>query len=206
MSTEILEHDHTHTYVLNQLTVNPDVVNAWYFEDAVFSPEECSAIIEIALRKDLYSGSLSGSDISDEELRKVRDVKNCGIFPNDETRWIFDRIGNTVLNANRSAYDYNIIGMKEGLQFLHYEEGGHYNWHKDVGPLDSTRKLTAIVQLTDPTTYDGCDIEIEGGIYMARGQGSITVFPSHLEHRVLPHEGGAPRESLAVWVFGPPLK
>ncbi len=206
MSVEIIEHNHEHTYLLNQLKVNPEVMNAWYFEDAVFSPEECEAIIELAHQKSMIAGNLSGTDMSGDELKQIRDVQNCGLYPNDDTRWIFDRIGQTIINANNSAYHFDIIGMKEGLQFLHYEEGGHYNWHKDVGPLNSTRKLSAVVQLTDPETYSGCDTELEGGIYMAKHRGAITVFPSFLEHRVLPHTGGAPREALAVWVFGPPMR
>lgn len=202
----MIEHDHKYTYVINKLEVNDDVINAWWYQDELFSPEECDDIIAIGRSRGLNRGNVVGEDGVSTQATEYRDVGVRGIIPTPEFRWMFDRIGEAVMRANNECWQYDIIGMKEGLQFLEYTGGGHYTWHKDIGPGFSSRKLTAIIQLTDEDDYSGCDVEIEGGIRIGRGRGSVTIFPSYYSHTVHPHTGGNPRNSLAVWIYGPPLR
>lgn len=204
---EMVDYDHQYTYVINKLDINSDVINAWWYQDNLFSPEECDEIVRVGRENGLQSGYVMGEDGNGYENLDYRVVGVRGIKPTPEYRWMFDRIGEAVARANRECWQYDIIGMREGLQFLEYENNGHYNWHKDVGQgWNSSRKLTAIIQLTDGDSYDGCDLELEGGIKLGRDRGSITIFPSYYSHIVHPHTGGEPRNSLAVWIYGPPLR
>jgi PKHD-type hydroxylase len=39
-------------------------------------------------------------------------------------------------------------------------EGGHYDWHIDYGPDNmKPRKISMSIQLTDPSKYQGCDLQ-----------------------------------------------
>ena len=110
--------------------------------------------------------------------------------------------------ANLSIYKYNIQEL-EDVKLLKYNIGGKYKWHTDVGSKEtSTRKLTAIVQLSDEQDYEGGDLEFgitdelgENNYVATKKQGSIIVFPSFLSHRVIPITKGT-RYSLLTWMNG----
>ena len=47
-------------------------------------------------------------------------------------------------------------GLNEDIQFTEYDESyqGHYSWHTDLGSgTSSTRKLSIVVQLSEPWTW-----------------------------------------------------
>jgi PKHD-type hydroxylase len=59
------------------------------------------------------------------------------------------------------------------------------------------------VLLTDPDTFDGGDLEFSGKTFdAARVQGTVTVFPSFIPHKVTPMEHGV-RHVVVGWVLGP---
>ncbi len=113
-----------------------------------------------------------------------------------------------LLEANRNAFGFNADYLPP-LQFGEYHPGGHYDWHHDVnwnneGMYD--RKLSIVLQLSDPATYSGGDFEFsEVQNPNFRPQGSVLVFPSYLLHRVTPVISGV-RHSLVGWVEGPRWK
>ena len=76
----------------------------------------------------------------------------------------------------------------------------------------SNRKIVGIVQLTDPSEYEGGDVQF--GIQdkdtkewytMNKLKGSLTLFPAFLCHNVTPVTKGI-RKSLVMWFGGPPLR
>ena len=111
--------------------------------------------------------------------------------------------------ANRDAFGLDIDYMPP-LQFGEYSEGSFYDWHYDVnwehsGPYD--RKLSFVLQLSDPNTYEGGNFEFKD-IEQAtrfREQGSVLIFPSYHTHRVTPVTKGK-RNSLVGWIEGPRWK
>jgi PKHD-type hydroxylase len=113
------------------------------------------------------------------------------------------------LAANRNAFGVE-LGYMPPLQFGEYAVGGHYDWHHDVNWENDTkydRKLSIVIQLSDPNTYEGGEFEfreIEKPLAF-RTQGSVLVFPSYLMHRVLPVTQGT-RYSLVGWMEGPRWK
>ena len=110
--------------------------------------------------------------------------------------------------SNQSIWKYNIKEM-EKVKILRYENGGKYKWHTDCGSKEtSLRKLTAIIQLSDETKYEGGNLEFgitdetgENNYTAPRTRGSITIFPSFLSHRVTPITKGR-RYSLITWMLG----
>lgn len=112
------------------------------------------------------------------------------------------------------GWNYDIRGC-ESIQVGTYDaaEHGYYDWHVDVlrNPNDpSMRKLTAVLQLTDPDAYTGGDLEIripftEQVVAVPKGKGTIVVFPSFLYHRVTPVTEGS-RSTAVGWFVGPAFR
>jgi len=114
----------------------------------------------------------------------------------------------------------------ESCQFTIYKKGQYYDWHCDSwdkpyaeeGPTKGKiRKLSNVVQLTDPKEYEGGELEFDFRQYdpdkkrktqIAKEiapKGSIIVFPSFVWHRVKPVTKGV-RYSLVNWNLGWPFK
>ena len=161
------------------------------------------------LMRYLETGQPTESELAgnyDDNLlnKKVRDNKEVVINNeklNNKLKMVFEL-------SNHSIYDYNIQEM-EKVKILRYENGGKYKWHTDTGAKEtSTRKLTAVVQLSDETLYEGGDLEFgitddsgEKNYTAPRTRGSIIIFPSFLSHRVTPITKGR-RYSLITWMLG----
>jgi PKHD-type hydroxylase len=109
-----------------------------------------------------------------------------------------------------SFFDFELTGLFEQLQFTVYEEAGsHYDWHLDKMLSDlPPRKLSLVLQLSDPEEYTGGDLELfvsSNPIKIERKRGLLTAFPSFTLHRVTPVTSGI-RKSLVAWVGGPKFK
>ena len=132
---------------------------------------------------------------------------------NKDTNWLYEKISFYLRRINGEYYRFDVDGMYEQLQYTVYEseKSAFYNWHQDIGvysTLSVTRKLSMSILLTDPTTFEGGDLEIWGssGIMPApREYGQIIVFPSYLLHRVTPVTKGI-RKSLVIWFGGPAFR
>jgi PKHD-type hydroxylase len=72
----------------------------------------------------------------------------------------------------------------------------------------TSRKLSIVVQLTDPKEYKGGELQIfEGGepVVVSKQQGMATFFPSYMLHQVTPVTKGM-RHTLVMWVAGKNFK
>ena len=103
--------------------------------------------------------------------------------------------------------------MTENLQFTMYDEsfGGRYDWHVDHGGHQSGgRKLSVVVQLSDPLTYEGGELQFgqatDDKIEVAdKNKGCVVLFPSYMRHRATEVTKGT-RYSLVTWITGPPFR
>lgn len=99
----------------------------------------------------------------------------------------------------------------DGYRFkvLRYGPGHWAPAHMDMFPGSMRRKVTLVLQLTDPAGYVGGDLEVIGmgeqWSTIPRQLGLAAVFPSWTRHRVTPVEGGE-RWALAAWGYGPPVR
>lgn len=176
----------------------------------VLTPAQCRRAVELGEgvlegRGDLHGGAAPSS---------VRDSAVGWIGRTDATEWLFERLAAVVERANRH-YRLDLDGFEEDLQYTSYDRAGaHYDWHQDG--LDGEvgrRKLSVVVQLSEPTDYRGGDLELFGeagevGPAVAlsrRRRGSALVFPAFEFHRVTPVRAGV-RRSLVAWIGGPPFR
>jgi len=124
--------------------------------------------------------------------------------------WAFERLDRVVTALNDRWFGLELAGFHDPLQLTRYDAGdcGHYDWHTDRGSFingNPPRKLTVVVQLTDPADYSGGDLELlfaREPLRADRACGSVHVFPSFVLHRVTPVTAGT-RLSLVGWVVGP---
>ena len=102
-------------------------------------------------------------------------------------------------------WNFDIWGFQDPFQYTrYYGNGGHYEWHADLGPGISNRKLSCVLQLSTPEEYEGGDLQMnlgEGPITVPKALGTICFFPSFILHRVTPVNTGV-RKSLVLWLGG----
>lgn len=140
----------------------------------------------------------------DESIRKTEVV---WVKPATE---MFDTVYQYIDSANKNAgWNFDISGM-EDVQLGRYTDGGFYDWHMDTFAPDGgnwQRKLSCVIQMTDPDTYEGGDLILRTGkndtdIHtFTRKRGSVIVFPSMVYHKVTPITSGT-RYSAVAWMRG----
>jgi len=180
-----------------------DYGNYYYFKDAVCD-EEIEVIKSIAEKYPMKSGTAGG------KVREgYRKSKICWLPKNEETLWLYEKIGELVKKANK-IWKFDLTGFGEEFQFGEYnsEDKGSYDWHLDLGPESIWRKISLSIQLTDPETYEGGELQFHKSqniVNAPKEKGTIILFPSYLCHRVTPVTKGV-RHSLVTWITGPPYR
>jgi PKHD-type hydroxylase len=126
-----------------------------------------------------------------------------------DTKWVFERLADVVSKMNAQHFRFDLTGFGETLQLTNYDqsENGMYGWHQDYGNGIS-RKLSMAVQLTDPSEYEGGNLQVMTSSKpqnVRKQRGLIAIFPSYVLHQVTPVTQGS-RQSLVAWVSGPAFK
>ena len=144
---------------------------------------------------------------------EARRTKISWLGISDETNWVYERLAHVVSSLNSQFFKFDLTGFGEDLQLTNYHENeqGMYNWHVDFGNNYNTpsRKLSLVLQLSDPSEYEGGNLEIQPFnsevIKIKKQRGLVTCFPSWTLHQVTPVIKGA-RQSLVAWINGPSFK
>lgn len=127
--------------------------------------------------------------------------------PEDDDFWqsLMVMIYSTICEINEDFFKFSIIGFESPPRLIRYEApSGHFTWHADRTSGINVRKLSFSIQLSDPRSYQGGDLEIFGEPLGSapRDQGALIVFPSYTIHRVSPVTDGS-RHALVGWITGP---
>ncbi len=121
---------------------------------------------------------------------------------------LYDRLLGVFDAANSAMFHFDLAGLAEfdPPHAVAYEPGhGHYGWHMDVGEHHPLRKLSLVVLLDDPASFDGGELEIKGWGVQALGRGRALLFPSYFWHQVRPVTAGR-RTVLVAWCQGPSFR
>jgi len=152
-----------------------------------------------------------GKQRNGDDISAIRNSKTSWIKFNDQTSWIYDSLAFISRQLNGQFFDFDLFGFVEDLQYTVYEgnEQQHYSWHVDKGDATiAPRKLSLVLQLSDPSEYEGGELELFTSSYVTKTikrKGILYAFPSWVLHRVTPVTSGT-RRSLVVWVAGPKFK
>lgn len=149
-------------------------------------------------------------DSFEKENKELRRTKLNWLNCCSENNWIFEKLANVVQELNAKFYNFQLTGFGEAIQLTNYlsEDKGTYGWHQDFGSMGPSRKLSVVMQLTDPSEYMGGCLELKTRKETTKIQaqrGLITIFPAWTLHQVTPVTQGS-RQSLVAWVSGEPFK
>lgn len=181
----------------------------WYVETSFFTPEVCDQIIATGLTKPLDYAKIGGDtegriDFSHRRTKlrwmNIMEIEN-----------IYTHMFLLVKDVNKYNYDFDISHGISNIQFTEYhsDDMGFYEWHVDTfmrSPMLFDRKLSVVIQLSDPSDYEGGNFIFDRCEPMPeelfRPRGSVVIFPSFQWHKVTEVTKGI-RHSLVMWVDGP---
>lgn len=192
----------------------------WYFNKAL-DDETCDKIMTIGKQQQLTKAIVGEHNDTREDLEQR---KSRVAWIRDES--IIKLLSDFVMEANKNAgWNFNIDSC-EPAQFTEYSEGQFYDWHvdntaeiyntpEDLTTHNKLRKLSVVVNLTNPNRYEGGSLNFYdytspkaeiSGIYTNKefkNKGTIIVFPSFVWHQVTKILKGT-RYSLVAWFLGSP--
>jgi PKHD-type hydroxylase len=141
---------------------------------------------------------------------KIRFIKK----EHTQFEWLFDRMWKMAIRANDDWFDFHLSKI-DYMQLAEYDSAyqGEYKKHHDVFWMNNDpkyhRKVSAVVQLTDPSEYEGGNFEVfadqKPNADELRTQGTAIFIPSFLDHQATQVTSGV-RYSLACWFDGPKWK
>lgn len=194
-------------YFMNGLhRSNLNHTNYYYYASA-FTPSEILQIKELGdkmPKQKAVTGSSDVAQFSDYRLSEISWIPEM-----NESEWLYEKIAKYAVAANKEMWDFDIWGFPDDLQYTtYYGDGGHYDWHVDLGPGMSNRKMSVVLQLSTAEEYDGGELQINIGsdvMTVKKELGLLCFFPSFLLHRVTPVTSGV-RQSLVTWLGGNNLR
>lgn len=194
-----------------QYLISPysEAIEPFVWWENAFTEQELNWLQEKAIKSEQQAQI--GGNPRPEELVKIRRSQISWLNSDTETEWVFRKLAHVVSSLNSQFYRFNLTGFGEPLQLTNYDqsEQGMYGWHQDYGGNRTvSRKLSLVLQLTDPSNYEGGNLQIitSGNPQNVRKQrGLIAVFPSYQLHQVTPVTQGS-RQSLVAWISGPAFK
>tara|TARA_Y100000356_G_scaffold93824_1_gene79224 strand:- start:1731 stop:2357 length:627 start_codon:yes stop_codon:yes gene_type:complete len=169
------------------------------------SSEKCDELVqEIKSKEQSTIGCVDDEKGGSQILKEVRTTTEYYLlpqpdsefrpdYPNEDWTWLSKKIEMMMKAVNNGVFHFDIKDTDGELKMIEYEKGGHYTWHADFNPgTCSLRKLVAIIQLTDPSEYEGGEVQFafqdenNDWYEMEKKKGSITFFPAFTSHRVKP--------------------
>lgn len=178
-------------------------IESWAWWDNVFADHELDWLQKIAKHAEQTAATGSGVD------REIRRSQVAWVTNAQDTAWIFEKLAPVAAEMNAKYFRFDLTGFGEALQLTNYDqsENGMYGWHVDYGG-DVSRKLSLVVQLTDPSEYEGGNLQVlttSRPETVRKKRGLVAAFPSYVLHQVTPVTQGS-RQSLVAWVSGPAFK
>lgn len=175
----------------------------YYYIENFYSKDECLDIINTVKNIDL-------PNMQDQPAIGVTKTADVKIVAHGQL-WIeLDKFRHMVYDINQKIFGFDLFQTSK-FDVVHindYNESkkGEYGWHSDGCQNEcGDIKLTALLNLSTES-YTGGDFEFflskEERINEFKSLGSMLVFPSWAQHRVLPINTGN-RKTLTCFFNGP---
>ena len=176
----------------------------------IFSPKQCQMVIDKGMSLKKEEAKVGMGQKPDGGNDPEKRITTISWIPFKDMPDMYRDIEKTMLQANNNHFGFEGMRLTEVAQFTHYLTGGFYEWHMDNDVAGKhqppVRKISMTLLLSDPSTFEGGELEI-----MAKGktaklnQGQAIFFASWLQHRVKPVTKGE-RKSLVMGFGGPSFK
>jgi PKHD-type hydroxylase len=179
-------------------------VQQWFQIPNLFDEEQLAKVDEHLSDMILEKGGVVDDFKGKFQSLMSRNCKAGWLYADETNEWLFQKIIKAITDVNDRTFKFELDHV-EPLQYLEYGFGQFYNKHVDNG-ADSvaTRKITMVIQLSDPKDYVGGGLTIDSMArtrHAPRGRGSVAIFPSHLPHKANPVWIGK-RKALVAWMRG----
>ena len=183
--------------------------------EGAIPPTVCDAVVAEWDDQYVQAGAVQQHDGSFAPTTEIRDAATINFGP---THWVHALPLHYAALANNRMWGFD-VSVVDATILIRYQGEGHYTWHHDITTIEPTedqprpqhRKLSIVIALTDPAAYeggrlrfkdlDGREIDDE----RVQAQGSVTVFPSYIQHQVEPVSEGE-RFTLVSWLLGMPFR
>ena len=182
-------------------------MQAAYLPEAL-TPDQCDALLALVQAHQMKDAGL----VRGATAHQIRRAEIAWLDDIPQAAWVMERMMSLTARANRETFGFDLTDFGESPQVARYgaEREGHFDWHSDIGAgiWAAKRKLTIVVQLSDPADYTGGTLELRPDSNVAeapRTRGTAIVFPSFVLHRVTPVTTGT-RWSLTLWSHGPTFR
>lgn len=197
----------------NNYTPQSNWTSFYYFKD-IFTDRMILDLDNMVKSNYQFSKGRTGSSElgTDTDSYETNNRDIAYLTPNEHTKWLYDLLFPLALKANDEAFGFDIDIVTDPIHYVIYpEDGGHLDWHMDVGAFAvNRRKLAMTVQLSDSSDYEGGEFQIwaggkDGFITLPREKGDVVIFPTFCMHRVSPITRGQ-RKVLVFWTGGRPFR
>ena len=183
------------------------MLHRYYYLNQAISGKDCDDFISSYKEAEFQKGKLQDCR---RETVTAELYRQSNIFWIEKNNVVVRALWSCVLETNQN-YQFNLSGY-EKAQLTRYDKDDFYGWHQDSGYDQEEwngRKLSAILQLSKPEDYEGCELQLFNGDddleeLPIKNQGSVIVFRSEEWHRVTPLVKGV-RYSLVFWANGAKL-
>lgn len=179
---------------------------AWW--EGAFTEEQLDWLQQKA--KEATQEAMVGGGNRGEVNDKIRRSELNWLNKDPECAWVFEKLAHVAASLNADYFGFDLTGFSEPLQLTNYDEArqGTYVWHQDFGSSGVSRKLSMVLQLSEPSEYEGGELQIltnKEPTSMEKKRGLVTVFPAWTLHQVTPVTKGT-RQTLVTWVSGPEFR
>jgi predicted 2-oxoglutarate/Fe(II)-dependent dioxygenase YbiX len=179
---------------LNEQSQSLQLNDYYSFKDS-FSTEECNKIIR------------SFDDLAAKQENKREQFTHEG-----QNEWIYQRISDMAMEANRVMWKFNILGIMEPMIYARYDIRDSEAARIDIGvnfnnSFRQDRKISFLTQLSEEASYEGGDVLLHNHgtpTYLSKERGTTLIFPSWLLNGTTPITKETKR-TLYGWVSGPPF-
>ena len=199
----ILKNEPEYKFIFNKPGLVDNHLN-WFTYPNVLSTENVSELRDLLDQQPLADAQVGSSGVIDKDKRRT---KVFWIPRNKEFLSLYKLFFDLIYKTNNDFFQFRLNEMAELIQYSVYtsEDAGFYDWHVDMGAVNN-RKLSLVCHLSDPSEYEGGELQINNGKIstVENDMGKVIIFPSFLLHRVTPVTKGI-RRTLVLWVNGPPF-
>lgn len=149
----------------------------------LFTAQDCQDILSTCI-EELW---LPVSVIGNEKIHIGKRQKLRG----DTAGFPFLNIRDVTKSANSNVYDFSLLGIidQDFPQVFQYSPGDFYHMHIDINSMAVSRKITFLINLSNPEDYEGGEIKflnIKVDSQIVNEQGSCLIFPSYIPYGITP--------------------
>lgn len=191
------------------LTPYAHQIDPFVWWDNGFTDQELNMLQEQAVRAEEQAQVFGTPD--GDNLAKMRRSRVSWVYKDANTAWIYDKLAHIASSLNAQFFRFDLTGFGEPLQLTNYDQSDHgmYGWHQDYGGKDvPSRKMSLVLQLTDPSQYEGGNLQVLTSgepSTVQKKRGLVAAFPAYQLHQVTPVTKGS-RQSLVAWISGPAFR